>query len=37
MAQRGRAAANEAIETRKAEAAVQAITGQIMGHGWNTD
>ncbi len=37
MAQRGRAATKEAIETRKAEAAVQAITGQIMGHGWNTD
>jgi len=25
------------IETRTAEAAVQAMTGQILGHGWNTD
>jgi len=37
MARSGRAATKEAIQTRKAEAAVQAMTGQILGHGWNTD
>src|SRR6266542_1424456 len=37
MAQSGRAATEEAIETRRAEVTVQAITGEILGHGWNTD
>ncbi len=37
MSQSGRAATKEAIETRRAEVTVQAITAEILGHGWNTD
>ena len=36
ISQSGRAATKEAIETRKAETTVQAITGKILGHGWNS-
>ena len=37
VSESGAAATKEAIETRRAEVTVQAITGEILGHGWNTD